>query len=155
MNKKEFESIIKELSDENLTVKRQDEILESLMNTVNAIWRSICLLADADLVWWSFSNDYNNTYGDGTDGGYFDPKLYNDFVEIIGECKRSKNLYRYENGFPTSLIYEDNWEDIVVGNLEIDKEQARKSKNKKQILDQLAKLSLEKLQEILEKNKVK
>lgn len=168
MNKKEFDSLIKELSDENLTVKRQNEILKSLTNTVNKIWRSICKQADAGLSWWSFSTDRHayDRSGGGSDGGYFDPKLYSDFVSIIGGYNRPKNLYRYGAGFPTSLIYEENWRDIVVKNLEIDKkkeldenlkkqEQATKSNSKKQILDQLAKLSLEKLQEILEKNQVK
>lgn len=168
--KTDFQKLIKELQNENLTVKRQKEILSLIHERVFEIWSFICSSAGASLDWYSFSNDkyaYSDG-GDGSDGGFFDVDIYEEFIDMIGEW-HGGDLYRFEEGFPTSLLYSDDYKSEVLQALKEDKmadkerrkhilkretADAKTYNAKKDILNKLSKLSLSKLQQILKDSNV-
>jgi hypothetical protein len=104
------------LSDENVTVKLQNEILSLVTEKVDEIWRYIIKSSDRILSWYSFSNDdraYSND-GNGSDGGCFSLADYPDEIRFIGEFSQLRNdYYDYNEGFPTEYLWKENWKEIV------------------------------------------
>lgn len=162
MNKKTFDNFIKELQNPNsLTVSRRSEILHTIYDRVKEIWKCILESANADLKWWAFDNDVEYGDGNGSSGGEFDPNLYKDWVGITGAWRGK--LYRFEYGFPTNLLYDDNFSKTIKNAIEEDKrlesdrkekikQSAQRARAKKKVLEKLSKLPLEKLEKILEEN---
>jgi hypothetical protein len=168
-----IKKLIKELETkkDNITIKRKKDILDIIHSRVDEIWRYICEVTKADLEWYSFSNDYDayNYNGNGSDGGEFDIDLYKDNIVLTGEWSFD-GMYCFENGFPTYLLYFDDYKkeidtllkDYKTKQLEIKKKAAEKrkqkakkikqkfkdNKSKKAIIERLSKLSLDKLNKI-------
>lgn len=121
---------------------------------MNHVWRDIVCIFGGHLGWYSFSTDekaYNND-GDGSDGGYFDPNLYKNWISIIG--KWDVDLGPFEGGFPTEFLYSmDKYDSIV----EAYEEKNNKKVNtnavnayKQKILRKLSKLPVHTLEKILQ-----
>jgi hypothetical protein len=150
----------------NLTVIKRAEILTSIHDRVDKIWRYICDAAGVTLNWYSFSNDkhaYNND-GNGSDGGFFDPYEYGDFIDLIGEWYPSERLSVFEEGFPTKFLYSDFEKEVhcVLGIRQEEEERQKKkrkkayqkSKQKKEVLTKLSKLSLATLNKIAKEHEL-
>lgn len=110
----EFKQLVESLSDHDISKRLYDAAVEKINNQVNVIWRFICKTANRKLDWWAFSNDVSYGHGDGSSGGNFDPDNDDKFIEIIGDnSKFNAPHYEYNDGFPTELLWTDNWMEVV------------------------------------------
>ncbi len=103
---------IDQLLDETITRKEYYSILAEIEGVVDEIWRYIIKFSGAKLKWWAFDNDVELGHGNGSTGGEFDLNEYLDWICIIGE-NTLNNDSPYYDGFPTKLLYNDNWREIV------------------------------------------
>lgn len=107
--------LLEELKHEDvLTVKRQREILDEITDLVDKIWNHIIKVWGARLDWWAFSNDVELGSGNGSTGGIFNIETDEDWIEIVGD----NNLWKFEDcpyndGFPTELLFDENWKDTI------------------------------------------
>lgn len=102
-------SEFKQLIDPDVKKKTYDEIIGRIESSVDVIWRYICQKAEIKMKWYVFSN-----FRGEDDAGYFDPHLYNDFIFLSGSFGYNNNpFFKFNEGFPTSLIWTDNWKQIV------------------------------------------
>lgn len=142
--------MIEELkNEETLTVKREKEILNIIYERLDYIWRDLCKTTGVDLGWYSLSNDtdtYNND-GNGTDGGIFDPILYNDTIDLIGNWFPRKNLGRFADGFPTYFLYTINYKKEFLKCINEDMS-LKVNITKKEIINKLSKLPVKELKNI-------
>lgn len=131
--------LVYSLLDENITVKKQNEILSLVTQKVDEIWRYIIKSSERILSWYSFSNDdhaYSND-GNGSDGGYFSIKEYPEQIHFIGEFSQlSNHYYDYNEGFPTEYLWEENWQEIVDNHIKdaICKQNKADSKNNNKLV---------------------
>ena len=154
MEKKEFDSFMEELRGAALTVVRRKEILDIIHKRVNEVLEDITRRRKVDLHWYSFSTDrdVDNEDGNGSDGGYFDPYMYADWVSIVGEWRG--DMGPFQEGFPTKFLYSmEDYDQIVAeyeGHNQVKDEEAF---DKGKILRELATLPLETLKEIWAQHK--
>ncbi len=100
--------LVAKLNDENITRKEYRQIIEQIGNEVNEIWRWICKESRRGLDWWAFRNDVSYGHGNGSSGGEFDPQEDVEWIEIGGEADYCDLPgYLYNDGFPTSFLWED------------------------------------------------
>lgn len=100
--------------DPEISISVHNEILCEISRKSDEIWRYICKVSKSSLNWWAFSNDQplDEDYpDDGSTGGDFDPVLYAENIEIIGQWSYFDNCFK--NGFPTSLLWTKNWKEII------------------------------------------
>lgn len=148
---------IEELKHEDvLTVKRQREILNKISDRTQEIWEFIVKTWDGKSDWWAFSNDIGYANGNGSSGGFFDVNLYEKFVEIDGEnTLYNKEDCPYSDGFPTKLLFDENykqtveneykkWKDYIRTKKEKEKQLRKTRKAKKQEAIEIAKSKLSK-----------
>lgn len=99
------------LFDENISKKEYDCIIGLVNNRVNHILL-YCILKVLKINWhaYSYSNDiyFYNGAGGGSDGGFFDPLAYRDFIELYIDSKSGLTIYR--DGFPTEFLFLDDEE---------------------------------------------
>lgn len=94
--------ITKELIDrlnypDDISKREYDDILSAIDKRVQDIWIKILSLSKRRFNWWAFSNDSDYDSGDGSDGGYFDPKDYKEWIDIVGDyAKICNDYYKYE-----------------------------------------------------------
>lgn len=154
MEKKEFDSFMKELRGSDLTVVRRKEILDVIHRRVNEVLEDIVSRRKVDLHWYSFSTDrdVDNEDGNGSDGGYFDPYMYAEWISIVGEWRG--DMGPFQEGFPTKFLY-SMWDyDQIVAEYERHNQVKDKDAfDKGKILRELAELPLETLKEILAQHK--
>lgn len=154
MEKKEFDSFMKELRGSDLTVVRRKEILDVIHRRVNEVLEDIVSRRKVDLHWYSFSTDrdVDNEDGNGSDGGYFDPYMYAEWISIVGEWRG--DMGPFQEGFPTKFLY-SMWDyDQIVAEYEGHNQVKDKDAfDKGKILRELAELPLETLKEILAQHK--
>lgn len=154
MEKKEFDSFMKELRGSDLTVVRRKEILDVIHRRVNEVLEDIVSRRKVDLHWYSFSTDrdVDNEDGNGSDGGYFDPYMYAEWISIVGEWRG--DMGPFQEGFPTKFLY-SMWDyDQIVAEYEGRNQVKDKDAfDKGKILRELAELPLETLKEILAQHK--
>jgi hypothetical protein len=108
--------LVYSLNDENITVKKQNEILSLIHKKVDDIWKYIITASERHLHWYSFSNDENaySNSGNGSDGGRFSLEDYSEQIDLVGEFSQlSNHYYNYNEGFPSEYLWEDNWKEIV------------------------------------------
>jgi hypothetical protein len=154
MEKKEFDGFMEELRGAALTIARRKEILDIIHRRVNEVLEDITRRCKVDLHWYSFSTDrdVDNEDGNGSDGGYFDPYMYADWVSIVGEWRG--DMGPFEDGFPTKFLYSmSDYDQIVAeyeGHNQVKDEEAF---DKGKILRELATLPLETLKEIWAQHK--
>lgn len=154
MEKKEFDSFMKELRGSDLTVVRRKEILDVIHRRVNEVLEDIVSRRKVDLHWYSFSTDrdVDNEDGNGSDGGYFDPYMYAEWISIVGEWRG--DMGPFQEGFPTKFLY-SMWDyDQIVAEYEgYNQVKDKDAFDKGKILRELAELPLETLKEILAQHK--
>lgn len=154
MEKKEFDYFMKELRGSDLTVVRRKEILDVIHRRVNEVLEDIVSRRKVDLHWYSFSTDrdVDNEDGNGSDGGYFDPYMYAEWISIVGEWRG--DMGPFQEGFPTKFLY-SMWDyDQIVAEYEGHNQVKDKDAfDKGKILRELAELPLETLKEILAQHK--
>lgn len=149
-----YKSLIEEFKSEDITIKRHKELQKTLNDRANVIWKYILEYNGNNKLhnsWWAFSNDEHYDEGNGSDGGNFDSELYSEFVEIIGYYSRT-GLGPYESGFPTKLMYDDNFEETI--DSEIDKFY-KKEKKKQKALEEKEKKTEAKKQALIKSAKAK
>lgn len=109
--------LVYSLVDENITVKKQIEILSLIDKKVDEIWRFILSSTERGLRWYSYSTDehaYSND-GNGSDGGFFCLQDYSKNIELIGEFSTlSNHFYDYNYGFPTEYLWTEDWKEKVL-----------------------------------------
>lgn len=110
------------LSSDNITKKEYDQILAEIDGESDDIWRFITTESGATLDWWIFGNDIEGK-------GDFDPFSYNKFISIIGENTISYQNPYYE-GFPTELLWDENWRETVKNEIEKSKKEINEKKLK-------------------------
>lgn len=154
MEKKEFDGFMEELRGSDLTVVRRKEILDVIHRRVNEVLEDIVSRRKVDLHWYSFSTDrdVDNEDGNGSDGGYFDPYMYAEWISIVGEWRG--DMGPFQEGFPTKFLY-SMWDyDQIVAEYEGHNQVKDKDAfDKGKILRELAELPLETLKEILAQHK--
>jgi len=106
---------MEKLASDDITVKEQKDLQNRFNEKCGQIWHFICKKYNKKLDWFSFSNDTEYDSGDGSDGGYFDPKDYSEYVEFIGGYKRTYDDFPFDNGFDTSLLFvsDSDWQDHI------------------------------------------
>lgn len=95
--------VVYELLDENITVKRQNHILD----LIDKKFGEICdyIFVKDKYSWYDYSNC---SYDDVRSEGYFDIKSYNNNIFIVGD--NLKTTTGYENfSFPTRWLWEKDW----------------------------------------------
>lgn len=101
--------LVYSLNDDDITVKKQIEILNLINKKVDEIWKYIIASSERSLNWYDYSNSYS-----GSDVGNFCLDEYLDQIKFIGEfCLLVNNYYDYNEGFPTEYLWEENWKNIV------------------------------------------
>lgn len=120
ITKKEFES----LYDENITKKDYDEIIAKIHSRVSEICNKFFKRKPGS--WYDFDN---GSY-DGDHQGYFDPNLYEEEIDLIGEYIDPPPGYDFF--LPTHWLWEENWEEEMNNDIKEFKaaEQLRKEKAK-------------------------
>ena len=109
--------LVYSLADENITVKKQIEILSLINKKVDEIWKFILSSTERSLRWYSYSTDEHAYWndGNGSDGGFFCLQYYSKNVELIGEFSTlANNFYDYNNGFPTEYLWIEDWKEKVL-----------------------------------------
>ncbi len=145
----DYKSLVESLSDPDIKKSDYDQAIKLIHKRVNEIWRYICKASERTLGWWAFENDVELGRGQGSTGGYFDPRTDIPFITLkgqfhlfyttIGNEETSENsYYPYQEGFPTELLWDENYQATVDGVI-------------KYAIDELTKERLAKL----EKNKEK
>jgi hypothetical protein len=126
-----YKKLVDSLSDENITKKAYDKALSQISDRVNEIWRYICKVSKRKLEWYAFSNDVEYGDGDGSSGGEFDPSLYSKYIDLIGEYQTwYDGNYDYDDGFPTELLWDVNWQTTIKNHTSLAKKAIEEKKNK-------------------------
>ena len=140
--------LVESLSSDTISKKNYDEIVSVIDDKVNTIWRFILKKANLELDWYAFQNDVSYGHGDGSSGGHFDPDVDKEFIELGGEYEiREDDFYQYSNGFPTELLWADDYKSIVTEHIKWANEQVKLQnqktketvKTRKQIREKLLK----------------
>lgn len=105
---------IDKLSSPDITKKEYDLIITEIAGIVNDIWNFIIKESGANLDWWAFDNDQQLGGGNGSTGGEFDLIKYKDFIQIIGQNTIWKQYDNpYNQGFPTELLWDNDWRNTI------------------------------------------
>jgi hypothetical protein len=145
-NMKITKELIDELNDPDISKRKYDSIIPLIEERALYIWRQLMKISHRTLSWYAFDNDVELGRGEGSTGGYFDPKRYNKSIGIAGNYDRKYNeYYKYDDEFPTRFLWmeDDDWEKEVLTNIsesvskiKLDKEiskQKRDEKKQKQV----------------------
>jgi hypothetical protein len=156
------QDIINELLDEDtLTKKREREILASIDDKVQHIWHFIATKLNTVVYSWAYSTDdsYYDNGGNGSDGGYFCPHEYSEWIEIIGHNGISNKSDYFASGFDTSLLFVDDWQEWIVSRIAEEKKEKelakQKSKEKREETKRKKKEIQEEIKAILTKEQLK
>lgn len=129
--------LVEKLSSDGVSVKEYRQIIAAIGEKVDEIWRYILEKSGRKLEWWAFRNDVSYGRGNGSSGGEFDPEEDKEFIEIIGNYSDSKfpsgtnTPYQYDEGFPTELLWDENWKETVRKNIQDSKDALEKFKQQK------------------------
>lgn len=107
---------IDSLLSDDITKKEYDRLIELINQRVDEIWKYILKVSNRKFGWYSFSNDHEYDNGNGSDGGYFDPKEDSEYITLIGDFNSFRGIsefYDYHNGFPTELLWKTDWKEII------------------------------------------
>lgn len=138
-----YKFIIEHLSNSNITKKEYDSIISILGDKAGEVWRYICKQSNRKLQWWGFSNDVTLGRGHGSTGGFFNPETDSEFIEIVGDTSLfvtdygqgyevyDNPHYKYHEGFPTELLWKDDWKEIVDQHIKDAVDTAIEERNKK------------------------
>jgi len=109
-----LESRYKNLYTKTIAKNEFDETIIEIGERTNEVWKYICAASKRKINWWAFSNDVELGNGNGSTGGSFDPVKDKEWITIIGEFKRFYDgIYPYDDGFPTELLWDMNWEHTI------------------------------------------
>lgn len=125
----DMKELVESLSNPDISKRDYDNAIKQIGNKANEIWRYICKASERHLDWWAFRNDLSLGHGDGSTGGYFDPAHDSEFIEITGDRSEFVTTvgdyetydnphYKYNEGFPTELLWDDNWQATVDQHIE-------------------------------------
>ncbi len=157
---KEYKELVDKLSYKNISEKDYDSAITIIEERIDYIWRKICVLTGYDLSWYVFDNEEDESE---SDGGTFDPKIYNETIRFYSDGWPSfvKNN-PFSGGFPTRFIWteDDKWikevEKSINDSSKKEKEDkakrkiyAARAKKKKALLEKISKLSIEELEKIV------
>lgn len=116
------QSELKEFFDDSITVKRKNELTLKINQAVHYVVQRLALIGGYEVDYY----DYANASEDGTADGYFDTENYGNKVFIIGEFNKSnKSFNKYQNQFPTSWLWDDEFEEKVREEIHVANESAR------------------------------
>lgn len=117
-------------AEETITLKEYRQILSAISQRVDIVWNFICNLQNRPVYWWAFSNDIQLDTGNGSTGGYFNPLTDNEYIELIGDYKLryysdspKKFSGAYETGFPTELLWDQDWRNTIISTIEQEKKE--------------------------------
>lgn len=126
LTQEEFKSIF----DENISVKKQKELMDKVSDRFTYIVKKMGEILNWNVVWFDFSNEGGERYP-----GYFDPIQYSENVGFVGEINSKNNFRKYEDCFPVSWLSEDfevglkkEFDDFLVQ----EKEQKKKEKQEQE-----------------------
>ncbi len=117
-----YKNLVDSLSSADISKRHYDLAIVAISQKVNLIWRYICKVSERHLDWWAFSYDTST-------GGCFDPAHDSRFIEITGESSEFVTTvgdyetydnphYKYQTGFPTELLWDENWKNTVNQHIE-------------------------------------
>ena len=132
----DYKKLVESLSDEKITKKDYDNAQQLISERVQCIWLEINKALNKKVIWWAFRNDEGGDDGNGSSGGYFDPKKDMEFIRIDGEVSRFDDNY-FSEGFPTEYLWDENY-------IEKAKEYLEQKQKEKQEKKQKFKAKLEK-----------
>ena len=135
-----YKTLVQSLSDPEITKRNYDAAIEAIGAKVNEIWLYICKTSKRNMSWWAFQNDVYDGNGDGSSGGSFNPHTDANFISIEGDADdfhQTNCNYFYNEGFPTELLWTDNWQEVVDKHIAVvidlyNKEQKAKEEKKAQ-----------------------
>jgi len=104
----------------DVTVKEYNDILNEVTDKINEIWRWICLHPDRVLTWWDFEDEQS-----------FNPYDSQTFIQITGEWDWDNFCPYNNNGIPTELLWDENWQETYLKAYAEIKESVTKEKAKK------------------------
>lgn len=142
----DYKNLVKSLSDETITKKDYDKAQQLISDRVQEIWHYVCKVSKRKLYWWAFSNDEELGNGNGSTGGFFDPKSDAEFIDIYGEVQYIQNQPRnFEliSGFPTEFLWDENYKKKVDELWKKAQEEFKKEKQDKKEEYKLKKQNLE------------
>lgn len=138
--------LIDSLSSDRISKKEYGRIIGLIDTKVEEIWKFIIEKSGREMKWWAFSNDVYDGDGNGSSGGEFDPFWNKEFIGIIGECSDVDNdFYEYHTGFPTNLLYSENFKDEVIAHIE----KAKKAKEVRKLTERKPKGRKVKVEEMM------
>ena len=143
MKTKITKELVDSLSSDTIAKKEYDKIIKSIEKKVEEIWLFICKEAYMDCEWYAFRNDRELGHGDGSTGGCFNPRADKQFIEILGE-KKDVDYCPYNEGFPTNLLWAENWKEIVIKEIEKAEKKQITDSSKKEIIQKKIKSKLTK-----------
>ncbi|RTK95548.1 MAG: hypothetical protein EKK64_06915 [Neisseriaceae bacterium] len=151
----DYKNLVQSLSDETITKKDYDKALQLISDRVQEIWHYVCKVSKRKLYWWAFSNDEELGNGNGSTGGFFDPKEDSEFIRIFGEVEYIQNQYfELTSGFPTELLWDENYKKKVDEFWQKAQEEFKKEKQDKKEEYKLKKQNLELIKDSI-KEKIK
>lgn len=149
------------LNDSNVTKREYDAIIVEIGERVDYVWRELMKISRRKLKWYSFQNDRYSGDGDGSDGGYFDPAIDDEFIELNGDYAMRDIDGDFENGFPTRFLWTENdvWKQEVLNHIvqnEAKIKAAEKTKKKNAELSKVARTkAIESIKSKLTKEELK
>lgn len=130
-----YKILIESLSNTNISKMDYEDITKEINFYCDRIWRYICKASNRSLEWWAFQNDVSLGNGNGSTGGHFNIETDSEFIEIDGgygqfvseitipnvgpkqetivEELCNNPHYDYHSGFPTALLWDENWQETV------------------------------------------
>jgi hypothetical protein len=85
--------MILKLKDKNITLKEYNFIINKINKHCNYIIYAICESLDVEIIWYAFPNDNYDGNGNGSDGGFFNPKTDMKNIIFDGSFDFSRNKY--------------------------------------------------------------
>jgi hypothetical protein len=120
----DYKLLVQCLTDPDVTKRQYDFALSTISKRVTEIWKYICHKSDRRMDWWDYANSHDEDDRHNDKDGFFDPKEYSEFIGITGGNSQfitevgneefyTNKHYKYEEGFPTELLWTDNFRQVV------------------------------------------
>lgn len=146
-NHKLTEEEFKSLFDENISVKKQKDLMAKVCNRFSYIMEQKCKILNKRLNWYDFDNE-----GGESSPGYFDPDIYKSEIGFVGHIQhidKKNNFDKYDYAFPTVWLKEDFEKGLEQEFKEFLQEKDLKKKREKEENLEFIKTLEQKKQEIL------
>lgn len=95
------------LFDPKITHREYLNIITAIKNRVEEVWKEILKIQKRKVQWWDFDNEKEDS------SGYFDEHRYRDVISLTGVFEETDWNCPYATEFPTSFLWDDNFNIIV------------------------------------------